>query len=35
MTVGDYDNDGFEDIFITYYGSNVFITITGMELFRM
>jgi hypothetical protein len=23
VTVGDYDNDGFEDIFITYYGRNV------------
>jgi len=23
VTVGDYDNDGFEDIFITYYGHNV------------
>jgi hypothetical protein len=23
VTVGDYDNDGFEDIFITYYGSNI------------
>jgi enediyne biosynthesis protein E4 len=23
LTVGDYDNDGFEDIFITYYGHNV------------
>src|SRR3989441_728037 len=23
VTVGDYDNDGFDDIFITYYGSNV------------
>ena len=23
VTVGDYDNDGFEDIFITYYGQNV------------
>ena len=23
MTVGDYDNDGFDDIFITYYGHNV------------
>ena len=23
MTVGDYNNDGFEDIFITYYGQNV------------
>ncbi len=23
VTVGDYDNDGFEDIFITYWGHNV------------
>ena len=23
VTVGDYDNDGFEDVFITYYGENV------------
>ena len=23
MTVADYDNDGFDDIFITYYGHNV------------
>jgi len=23
VTVGDYDNDGFEDIFVTYYGHNV------------
>jgi hypothetical protein len=23
VTVGDYDNDGFDDIFITYYGKNV------------
>jgi hypothetical protein len=23
VTVGDYDNDGFEDIFITYWGQNV------------
>lgn len=23
VTVADYDNDGFEDIFITYYGHNV------------
>jgi hypothetical protein len=22
VTVGDYDNDGFDDIFITYYGQN-------------
>lgn len=23
VTVGDYDNDGFEDIFVAYYGQNV------------
>ncbi|MBV9033542.1 MAG: CRTAC1 family protein [Acidobacteriaceae bacterium] len=23
VTIGDYDNDGFEDVFITYWGSNV------------
>lgn len=23
VTVGDYNNDGFEDLFITYYGANV------------
>ena len=23
VTVGDYDNDGFEDLFITYWGQNV------------
>ena len=23
MTVGDYNNDGFEDLFVTYYGRNV------------
>ena len=23
MTVGDYNNDGFDDLFITYYGQNV------------
>ncbi len=23
VTVGDYDNDGFEDMFVTYYGHNV------------
>jgi hypothetical protein len=23
VTVGDYNNDGFEDIFITYYGQNI------------
>ena len=23
VTVGDYDNDGFDDLFITYYGQNI------------
>jgi len=23
VTVGDYDNDGFDDVFVTYYGHNV------------
>ncbi len=23
VTIGDYDNDGFDDLFITYYGHNV------------
>jgi hypothetical protein len=23
ITVGDYDNDGFDDLFLTYYGQNV------------
>ena len=23
VTVGDYNNDGFEDIFVTYYGQNI------------
>ena len=23
VTVGDYDNDGYDDLFITYYGQNV------------
>jgi hypothetical protein len=23
VTIGDYDNDGFEDIFVTYWGENV------------
>lgn len=23
VTVGDYNNDGFEDLFVTYYGQNV------------
>jgi enediyne biosynthesis protein E4 len=23
VTVGDFDNDGFEDVFITYYGQNI------------
>jgi len=23
VCVGDYDNDGFEDLYVTYYGKNV------------
>ena len=23
VTVGDYDNDGFDDLFLTYYGNNI------------
>ena len=23
VTIGDYDNDGFDDLFITYYGQNI------------
>jgi hypothetical protein len=30
VTVGDYNNDGFEDIFVTYYGQNVLYRHNGM-----
>src|SRR5438067_7882282 len=33
VTVGDYDNDGFDDIFITYYGQNVIYHNNGDETF--
>jgi len=29
VCIGDYDNDGFEDLFLTYYGHNRFTTITA------
>jgi enediyne biosynthesis protein E4 len=29
VTVGDYNNDGYEDIFITYYGQNVLYSNNG------
>jgi hypothetical protein len=32
VTIGDYDNDGFEDIFITYWGRARFITAMGRDL---
>ena len=34
VTVGDYNNDGFEDIFITYYGQNVLYKNNGDGTFR-
>jgi hypothetical protein len=34
VTVGDYDNDGFDDIFITYYGRNVLYRNNGDGTFR-
>jgi enediyne biosynthesis protein E4 len=33
VTVGDYDNDGFDDIFITYYGHNVLYRNSGNGTF--
>src|SRR5438132_7045871 len=33
VTVGDYDNDGFEDLFLTYYGHNVLYHNTGAGTF--
>jgi len=30
VCIGDYDNDGFDDLFITYYGETSFTTTTGM-----
>jgi len=32
--LGDYDNDGFDDIFITYYGNNVLYHKYGNGIFR-
>lgn len=29
VTIGDYNNDGFEDLFITYYGENVLYSNNG------
>ncbi|MCC7154083.1 MAG: CRTAC1 family protein [Bryobacterales bacterium] len=34
VTVGDYDNDGFDDIFITYYGQNVLYRNNGDGTFK-
>jgi len=33
VTVGDYDNDGFDDIFVTYYGNNVLYRNSGNGTF--
>lgn len=33
VTVGDYDNDGFDDLFITYYGHNVLYHNNGNRTF--
>jgi hypothetical protein len=33
VTVGDYNNDGFEDLFITYYGQNVLYRNNGDNTF--
>jgi len=33
--VGDYDNDGFDDIFITYYGHNALYHNNGDRLSPM
>ena len=34
VCAGDYDNDGFEDLFVTYYGSNVLYHNTGKGSFE-
>ena len=34
VTIGDYDNDGFEDVFITYWGQNVLYRNNGDGTFR-
>src|SRR6202035_1125564 len=31
--IGDYENDGFEDLFVTYYGRNVLYHNNGDETF--
>ena len=33
VTVGDYNNDGFEDIFVTYWGQNVLYRNNGDDTF--
>src|SRR6267142_101045 len=33
VCVGDYDNDGFDDIYVTYYGKNVLYHNNGNETF--
>ncbi len=33
VTVGDYDNDGFDDLFVTYYGHNVLYHNNGDGIF--
>ncbi len=34
VCAGDYDNDGFEDLFVTYYGSNTLYRNTGKGSFQ-
>ena len=34
VCVGDYDNDGFDDLFVTYYGPNVLYRNSGVGKFR-
>ena len=34
VTIGDYDNDGFEDLFLTYYGQNVLLHNKGSGAFE-
>src|ERR1035437_4508882 len=34
VTIGDYNNDGYEDIFVTYYGQNVLYKNNGNGTFR-
>jgi enediyne biosynthesis protein E4 len=35
VAVGDYDNDGYENLYVTAYGGNLFTTTTAMEPSRM